>query len=168
MGGVSMSSSQAQPQLQPQNQTQIVAQLQKQVANAFILYMNYKHYHWQVYGPLFRDMHLMFDEFAEQALESIDDFAERIRMIGEDPISSPEEVSKVTTMKVATKKQTLREMITEADENVKKIIVEMREGGLIANEDIGTVDLFSRVIQIYEKQEWWLRDILKKNDQLVV
>ena len=43
----------------------VVMQLQRQVANAYLLYTNYKHYHWQTYGPLFRDLHLLFDEFAD-------------------------------------------------------------------------------------------------------
>ena len=62
----------------------VVRHLQRQVANAFVLYANYKHYHWQTFGPLFRDLHLMFDEFAKQVLETTDDMAERIRMIGQD------------------------------------------------------------------------------------
>src|SRR5205809_6335736 len=37
----------------------LVQSLQRQVANAFILYGNYKHYHWQTFGPLFRDLHLL-------------------------------------------------------------------------------------------------------------
>ena len=35
----------------------VVKHLQRQVANAFVLYANYKHYHWQTVGPLFRDLH---------------------------------------------------------------------------------------------------------------
>src|SRR5919107_341861 len=72
----------------------IVEHLQRQVANAFILYSNYKHYHWQTYGPLFRDLHLLFDEFATAVLESIDDFAERLRMIGQDPVFRPEDIAR--------------------------------------------------------------------------
>jgi starvation-inducible DNA-binding protein len=63
----------------------VVQTLRKLVANAFVLYANYKHYHWQTYGPLFRDLHLMFDEFAQPVLESVDQLAERVRMIGQDP-----------------------------------------------------------------------------------
>ena len=43
----------------------IIQALQRQVANAFVLYANYKHYHWQTYGPLFRDLHKLFDQLAE-------------------------------------------------------------------------------------------------------
>src|SRR5215467_6719374 len=62
----------------------VVQHLQREVANAFVLYANYKHYHWQTFGPMFRDLHLMFDEFAEHARQGIDEMAERIRMIGQD------------------------------------------------------------------------------------
>ena len=70
----------------------VVEHLQRQVANAFVLYANYKHYHWQTFGPLFRDLHLMFDEFAQAVLATVDDFAERLRMIGQDPIFRPDEI----------------------------------------------------------------------------
>src|SRR6266545_1190190 len=56
----------------------VVQHLQRQVANAFVLYANYKHYHWQTFGPLFRDLHLMFDEFAKDTLGTIDEMAERV------------------------------------------------------------------------------------------
>jgi len=62
----------------------VVQHLQRQVANAFVLYANYKHYHWQTFGPFFRDLHLMFDEFAKDVLDTADEFAERVRMIGQD------------------------------------------------------------------------------------
>src|SRR5215472_3055065 len=62
----------------------VVQHLQREVANGFVLYANYKHYHWQTFGPLFRDLHLMFDELARDVLETIDEMAERIRMIGPD------------------------------------------------------------------------------------
>ena len=45
----------------------------------------------------------------------------------------------------------------------------MREGAKAAddNNDPGTVDLFSKTVQIHEKHEWFLRELLKKKDQLV-
>ena len=56
----------------------VVQALRQQTANAFVLYANYKHYHWQTFGPLFRDLHLLFDEFAVQVLATVDEFAETI------------------------------------------------------------------------------------------
>ena len=148
----------------------VVQNLQRQVANAFILYTNYKHYHWQTYGPLFRDLHLLFDEFAGAVLATVDDFAERVRMIGQDPVSRPQEILTTASVNVAGHGQTMREMIEEADTNLLLIIKEMRDGARTADEqnDPGTVDLFSRHVQIHEKHEWWLRDILEKRDGLAI
>jgi starvation-inducible DNA-binding protein len=149
-------------------QNKIVEQLQRQVANAFVLYMNYKHYHWQTYGPLFRDLHLLFDEFAKTVLATVDDFAERIRMIGENPVSRPDEIVEHASVRVAERDQSMRQMIEEAQANALSVIQEMRAGARAANEqDPGTVDLFSRHVQIHEKHEWWLRDILEKSDGLI-
>jgi len=151
-------------------ESDIVEHLQRQVANAFVLYANYKHYHWQTFGPLFRDLHLLFDEFAKAVLESIDDFAERLRMIGQDPIFRPEDIARFATVTISGDAGTMREMIAEADANLVIVIPEMREAARVAddNDDPGTNDLFSGLVRVHEKHEWWLRDILKKGDGLTV
>ena len=148
----------------------VVEHLQRQVANGFILYTNYKHYHWQSYGPLFRDLHLLFDEFADAVLATVDGFAERVRMIGQDPVSRPQEILTTASIKVAEHGQSMRQMIEEADANLLVVIKEMRDGARTADQqnDPGTVDLFSRHVQIHEKHEWWLRDILEKRDGLAL
>lgn len=183
MANITDSSAAAQKRGKPQEETiaeeisrentpdsPVVEHLQRQVANALVLYLNYKHYHWQTYGPMFRDLHLLFDEFASAVLETTDELAERVRMIGQDPISSPQEMLTETSIRVATRGQTMREMIQEADTNLLIIIKEIRAGARIADEhdDPGTVDLFSKVVQIHEKHEWWLRDILESRDGLSV
>lgn len=147
----------------------IVQSLQKQVANAFILYLNYKHYHWQTFGPLFRDLHLLFDEFAEEVYETIDVMAERVRMIGQNPVSRIEEFQKTASIKSAADSNDMREMIKEADNNAMQIIMEMREAIKTAddNDDPGTADVLTKFVQIHEKHEWWLRDILEKRGGLV-
>ena len=154
---------------QPRNP--VVMQLQRQVANAYILYTNYKHYHWNTYGPLFRDLHLLFDEFATAVLKTADEFAERVRMIGQDPIFSPTDIVQSASVKPADPaNSTMRDMITEADRHLLVVIKEMREGvrAADAEDDPGTADLFTRAVQIHEKHEWWLRDKLEKRDGLTV
>jgi starvation-inducible DNA-binding protein len=148
----------------------VVQHLQRQVANAFVLYANYKHYHWQTFGPLFRDLHLMFDQFAKEVLETTDDMAERIRMIGQDVENVQlKQMQEAANVHASVPGQTMREMIEEADANSLVVIKDMREAAKIADEnnDPGTVDLFSKIVQIHEKQEWFLRQVLKKKDGLV-
>ena len=148
----------------------VVKHLQRQVANAFVLYANYKHYHWQTFEPLFRDLHMMFDEFATDVLGTTDEMAERIRMIGQDvqnvQLKQMQEAASVHSAAVG---QSIQEMIQEADANLLVVIKEMRDaaGAADENNDPGTVDLFSKIVQIHEKHEWFLREILKKKDGLV-
>lgn len=144
----------------------VVQHLQRQVANAMVLYANYKHYHWHMLGPLFRDLHLMFDEFAQAVLGTTDEFAERIRMIGPDVQNVQlRQMQEAASVHSATAGQSVREMIEEADANLLMVIKEMRDAATAADDsnDPGTVDLFSRVVQIHEKHEWFLREILKKD-----
>jgi starvation-inducible DNA-binding protein len=148
----------------------VVQHLQRQVANSFVLYANYKHYHWQTFGPLFRDLHLMFDEFAKDVLDTTDHLAERIRMIGPDVENVQlKQMQEAANVQSASPGQNVREMIEEADDNLLVVIRDMRDAARIAdeNKDPGTVDLFSRVVQIHEKHEWFLRQLLKKKDGLI-
>lgn len=149
----------------------VVERLQQQLANAFVMYANYKHYHWATFGPLFRDLHLMFDEFATEVLATADELAERVRMIGQDvaavQLRQMQERAGVRSSEVS---DTMRQMIEEADANEQISIKNCRDGARLAedNDDPGSVDLFSKIVQIHEKHEWFLREILKKRDGLTV
>lgn len=146
----------------------VVQNLRRQVANALVLYLNYKHYHWQTYGPLFRDLHKLFDQLANEVLETLDPLAERVRMIGQDPPAHPMEAFDLASVSHAAPHSTLREMVEEANRNVLIVVKEMRQAAKVADEhdDPGTVDLFSKSVQIHEKHEWWIRDILRNGDGL--
>ena len=148
----------------------VVQHLQRQVANAFVLYANYKHYHWQTFGPLFRDLHLMFDEFAEAVLGTVDEMAERIRMIGQDVQAVQlKQYQQAASVQSAAAGQSMREMLEEAGANLLIVIKDMRDAAKAADNsnDPGTVDLFSKLVQLHEKDEWFIRQTLKKKDGLV-
>ena len=148
----------------------VVQHLQRQLADAFVLYANYKHYHWQTFGPLFRDLHLMFDEFAKAVLDTTDDMAERIRMIGQDVQNVQlKQMQESADVHSTAPNQSMREMIEEADANLLMVIKDLRDAARVADEsnDPGTVDLFSKIVQIHEKHEWFLREVLKRKDGLL-
>jgi starvation-inducible DNA-binding protein len=148
----------------------VVQHMQRQVADAFVLYANYKHYHWQTFGPHFRDLHLMFDEFAKDVLGTMDEMAERIRMIGQDLQNVQlKQMQEAADIHSAASGQNMREMLEEADANLLVVIKDMRDAARAAEEsnDPGSVDLFSKFVQVHEKHEWFLREVLKKKDGLV-
>jgi starvation-inducible DNA-binding protein len=148
----------------------VVQHLQREVANALVLYANYKHYHWQTYGPMFRDLHLMFDEFAEHARQSLDEMAERIRMIGQAVQAVQlKQYQQAAGVQSAQAGQSMREMLEEAGANLLVVIKDMRDAAKAADDsnDPGTVDLFSKIVQLHEHDEWFIRQILKKKDGLI-
>lgn len=63
---------------------------------------------------------------------------------------------------------TMREMVEEADRHLLVVIRKIRAAVKVADEhgDPGTADLFTRVVQIHERHEWFLRDILRTGDGL--
>ncbi len=147
----------------------VVEHLQKATSNSLALYMNYKRYHWNTYGPLFRDIHLLFDEHANHILSTADEYGERVRILGMEAVGSAEEVVEHATVKMARPGMTVREMIDQAISNHRQIISEFKEVIKLADSqnDPGTSDLYIRTIQIHEKQEWFLREFLEKRDGLV-
>jgi starvation-inducible DNA-binding protein len=146
----------------------IVAALQRQQANALVAYLNYKKYHWLSYGPLFRDIHLMLDEQAAQVYATIDEFAERTIMVGGAPLADPADYLPTATVKPSKGSLSLDEMIAEARATLDIVIEEMHEDADVATEagDIGTADLYTRLVQTHQKNRWFLNEILRKKDGL--
>jgi len=148
----------------------VVQHLQRQLANTFVLYANYKHYRWHTFGPLFRDLHKMFDKFAKEVLATLDGLAERIRMIGPDIHHVQlKQMQEAASVQSAAPGQSSREMVEEADANLSMVIKEMRSAARSADDhnDPGTMDLFSKIVQIHERHEWFLREVLKRKDGLL-
>jgi starvation-inducible DNA-binding protein len=146
----------------------VVATLQRQQANALVAYLNYKKYHWLSYGPLFRDIHLLLDEQATQTYDTIDEFAERAIMIGGSPIGDPADYLPAATVKASKGALTMERMLAEARSTLDVVIREMHEDAEIATDasDIGTADLYTRLVQAHQKNRWFLDEILKKRDGL--
>lgn len=79
--------------------TSISEHLNKLAASAFALYVQTKNFHWHLYGPQFRDLHLLFDEQADQIFEMIDPLAERVRKLGRSTLHSLGEISAQSKIK---------------------------------------------------------------------
>lgn len=60
--------------------------LKKLLADSYTLYLQTHNFHWNVEGPQFRELHLMFEEHYTELAEAVDEIAERIRTLG---VSAP-------------------------------------------------------------------------------
>jgi starvation-inducible DNA-binding protein len=152
----------------PKGSSAVVATLQRQQANALVAYLNYKKYHWLSYGPLFRDIHLMLDEQATLVYATIDEFAERAIMVGGAPLGDPADYLPSASVKPSKGRLSLEEMIAEARATLDLVIAEMHDDCEVATEagDIGTADLYTRLVQVHQKSRWFLNEILQKRDGL--
>jgi starvation-inducible DNA-binding protein len=159
IGGEALSSERA-------HKSRLVRHLHRQMANAFLLYLNYKHCQWLTYGPAFRDLHLLFGDLAKEVLDGIDHIAERINLLGHDVPGHVLELINVASISVAARHSSLRDMVEEGDRNLRLILKEMRRTAELAGEyrDPATVQLTARIAEIHRQHEAWLQDILNKRD----
>lgn len=147
----------------------VIATLQREQANALVSYLNLKKYHWNTFGPLFRDIHLFLDEYADLAVAQIDEFAERAFMIDGKSLGDPADYLPTSTIKGSRGELSLRAMIEELVANTDMIIAEMHRDAETATTagDIGTADLYTRLVQEHQKKRWFAKEILRRGDGLV-
>jgi starvation-inducible DNA-binding protein len=142
----------------------VVAALQREQATALVLYLNYKKYHWLTFGPHFRDLHLLFGEHADQVLESVDELAERALMVDGKPLADATEYLPASLVPSSQGERTVKQMVDEAIESHDRVIKAMHDDAEVATKagDIGTADLFTRLVQVHQKQRWFLKEIARK------
>jgi starvation-inducible DNA-binding protein len=140
----------------------VVPHLLREQANAVQLYLQYKGYHWNIAGPLFRDLHLLFDEHATLVLDTVDPLAERQRMLGAAASYTAADLSRVATLeREPGLPSSTRVMVQRLLAAHRTIIDGMHEGfrSAEAEGDPGSADLFARFVQVHQKMEWFLREL---------
>lgn len=156
--------------VQPTSLTpQVVATLNRQQANTLVAFLNYKKYHWMTYGPLFRDLHLLFETQGDEVFAMLDELAERSLMLDGQPVADPADYLPNATVRASQGTLSAQEMIVEAIATHELIIQEMHQDAEVATNagDIGTADLYTRLVQVHQKHRWFLKQLLRKDDGLV-
>jgi starvation-inducible DNA-binding protein len=146
----------------------VIETLHRNQANAMVLYLNIKKYHWGTFGPLFRDIHLFLDEYATLAIDQVDEFAERAYMLDAKSLGDPADYLPHSTIVASKGEHTLRGMIEELVGNADTIISELHKDAETAAQagDIGTADLYTRLVQDHQKKRWFAKEMLRKGDGL--
>jgi starvation-inducible DNA-binding protein len=137
----------------------VVAALAQLLADSYTLYLKTHNFHWNVTGPMFQTLHLLFEaQYTELAL-AVDEIAERIRTLGHRAPGSYAEFGKLTHVAEAQGVPPATEMI-ESLAHAQTLLVEAARRLLSAAEaagDDGSADLAVRRIQVHEKNAWMLR-----------
>ena len=134
------------------------------LADSYTLYLKTHNYHWNVTGPHFASLHVMFEgQYTELAL-AVDEIAERIRALGIKAPGSYKEFSKLTKINEADSKDiTAKEMVQDLVKGHEAVVKTAREVFSLAEDanDQPTVDLLTRRMDLHEKSAWMLRSFLE-------
>lgn len=141
---------------------EIAEGLSRLLADTYTLYLKTHNYHWNVTGPMFQTLHLMFEtQYSELAL-AVDQIAERIRALGFPAPGTYAEFARLSSIKeeegVPDAQQMIRKLVEgqEAVARTARTVFPTAEG---AN-DQPTADLLTERMQVHEKTAWMLRSLL--------
>jgi len=137
--------------------------LGKLLADSYTLYLKTHNYHWNVTGPMFNTLHLMFEaQYTELAL-AVDLIAERIRALGYPAPGSYKAYAKLTDIEEETAVPPAEEMIRRLVAGQETVVRTARKLFPVVDNagDEPTADLLTQRMQIHEKNAWMLRSLLE-------
>lgn len=142
----------------------IVEGLSRLLADTYTLYLKTHNFHWNVTGPQFRTLHLMFEEEYNELWTAVDLVAERIRALGHFAPGSYRDFGKLTSIAESDGVPPANDMIRQLVDGHETVIRTARSLFPVADQakDEATADLLTQRIQLHEKTAWMLRSLLEK------
>jgi starvation-inducible DNA-binding protein len=146
-----------------EQRTEIAGGLSRLLADTYTLYLKTHNFHWNVTGPMFQTLHLMFETQYNELALAVDLIAERIRALGFPAPGSYREFATLSTIPEASGVPTAKEMIEQLVEGQEAVIRTARSifPSAEAANDEPTADLLTQRLQIHEKTAWMLRSLLE-------
>lgn len=141
---------------------ELQAALKIALANSFVSYFRAQSYHWNYEGSNFSEMHNFFGGVYEEVYSSIDDLAERIRIIGD---YTPSNLSNLLASSTIDDKiiPLSADMLKNLAVAIKETIISMNKAFELANDynKQGLADYLSGRIDALSKHEWMIRSYTK-------
>ncbi len=142
---------------------QLADGLSRLLADEYTLYLKTHNFHWNVTGPMFNTLHLMFETQYTELATAVDVIAERIRALGEPAPGSYAAFGRLSSIKEADGVPVAEEMIRQLVIGQEAVVKTARSILPIAEKtnDQPTLDLVTQRMQIHEKNAWMLRSLLE-------
>lgn len=133
------------------------------LADTYTLYLQTHNFHWNVEGPMFNTLHLMFMEQYTELWNALDAIAERIRALGYPAPGTYAEFTKLTSIKEVEGVPEAMEMVRLLVSGHEAVARTARQAFPLAEKgaDESTADLLTQRLQVHEKTAWMLRSLLK-------
>jgi len=137
--------------------------LSRVLADSYTLYLKTHHHHWNVTGPMFQPLHILFESQYTELAGAVDELAERIRALGYPAPGSYKAFSRLSSIEESEGVPSAMDMVADLLKGHEAVVRTARsvfkateEGG-----DEGTADLLTQRIQVHEKSAWMLRSHLE-------
>jgi starvation-inducible DNA-binding protein len=137
--------------------------LSRLLADSYTLYLTTHNFHWNVTGPMFNTLHLMFETQYNELALAVDQIAERIRALGFPAPGTYKEFQKLGSLAepdgVPSAKEMIRLLVLGQEAVVKTARSVLPLVDKVSDEP--TADLLTQRMQIHEKNAWMLRSMLE-------
>jgi starvation-inducible DNA-binding protein len=148
----------------PEAQRKKIAEgLSHLLADTYTLYLKTHGFHWNVTGPMFNTLHLMFEQQYNELWTAVDLIAERIRSLGVYAPGSYQQIGKLSSIKEEPKVPNAKGMLRQLVAGHEAVVRTAREVFPVAEKgnDESTCDLLTQRMQLHEKTAWMLRSMLQ-------
>ena len=142
----------------------IAESLSHLLADTYMLYLKTHNFHWNVTGPMFSTLHLMFESQYNEVWLAVDEIAERMRSIGFFAPGTTKDFGKLATIGETDGLPHWKEMVRHLMIDNESVIRVARKVFTAAQKsgDEATCDLINRRVQAHEKAAWMLRSIIQE------
>lgn len=150
--------------IQEQDRKNIAQGLSHLLADTYTLYLKTHYFHWNVTGPMFNTLHLMFETQYNELALAVDLIAERIRSLDVYAPGTYRDFAKLTSIKESESVPKAQDMIAELVAGHEAVCRTARSvfPSADAASDEATADLLTQRLQVHEKTAWMLRSLLEK------
>jgi starvation-inducible DNA-binding protein len=142
---------------------EIASGLSKLLADTYTLYLKTHNFHWNVTGPMFQTLHLMFETQYTELADAVDLIAERIRALGFPAPGTYREFSELTSIQESRGALPAEKMIEVLVQGQEAVVRTARSVFPIVDRvhDEPTADLLTNRMQVHEKTAWMLRSLVQ-------
>jgi len=143
---------------------EIAEGLSRLLADTYSLYLKTHNFHWNVTGPMFQTLHLMFETQYNELALAVDLIAERIRALGFPAPGTYSDFTRLSSIEETPGVPKADEMIRLLVEGQEAVARTARSIFPIAEKvnDEPTADLLTQRLQVHEKTAWMLRSLLEQ------
>lgn len=138
--------------------------LSRLLADSYTLYLKTHNFHWNVTGPMFQTLHLLFEQQYTELATAVDEVAERIRALGYPAPGTYSDFANLSSIAETTGVPKAEEMIRLLVEGQEAVVRTARSVFPVVEKvnDEPTADLLTQRMQVHEKNAWMLRSLLEE------